>query len=156
LQEQLEICDRNEQKGTPIIMMHLNIIRKGRDKWGNMALELFNDKHLKGYFLNKSARYICENISTARTIGRIIDLNHVINLSGIDAIRTAEDGRPAHQKLLWSSGTIRTCYRDIERTMSSEIPMTEVKEMREGKLVEGVKFDIKKLFAYVVCHFGLD
>jgi hypothetical protein len=40
--------------------------------------------------------------------------------------------------------------------MSSEIPMTEVKEMREGKLFEGVKFDIKKQFAYLVHHFVLD
>jgi hypothetical protein len=34
--------------------------------------------------------------------------------------------------------------------------MTEVKEMREGKLVEGVKFDTKKLFAYLVRHLKLD
>jgi hypothetical protein len=92
----------------------------------------------------------------ARTIGRIIDLNHGINLSGIDALRTAEARRSTHQKILWSSGTIKACYRDIEKTMSCEIPMTELKEMREGKLVEGVKFDTKKPFAYLVRHFGLD
>jgi hypothetical protein len=40
--------------------------------------------------------------------------------------------------------------------MSSEIPMTEVKETREGKLIEGVKFDIQKLCTYLVHHFGLD
>jgi hypothetical protein len=28
--------------------------------------------------------------------------------------------------------------------------------MREGKLVEGVKFDTKKIFTYLVGHFGLD
>jgi hypothetical protein len=32
LQEQLEICDRNEQKGTPSLMGHLDKIRKGREK----------------------------------------------------------------------------------------------------------------------------
>jgi hypothetical protein len=122
-----ELQEQLEQNGTHSIMMHLNKIIKGRGKWGTMALELFNVKQLKGYFLKKSARYIRENINTARTIGRIIDLNHVINLRGIDALRTAEAGRSTHQKLLRSSGTIKACYRDIERTMSSEIPMTEVK-----------------------------
>jgi hypothetical protein len=156
LQEQLEICDRNEQNDTPNLVIHLNKIRKGRGKWGTMALELSNVKHLKGYFLKKSALYIRDNIYTARMIGRIIDLNHGINLSGTDALRTAEAGRSTHQKILWSSGTINACYRDIERAMSSEIPITEVKEMREGKLVEGVKFDTKKLFAYLVRYFGLD
>jgi hypothetical protein len=137
-------------------MVHLDIIRKGRGKWVTVALELFDVKHLKGYFLKKSARYIPENIYTARTIGRIIDLNHGINLGGIYALRNDEAGRSTHQKLLWSSGTIKACYRDIEITMASEIPMTEVKEIREGKLVEGVKFDTQKIFAYLVRHFGFD
>jgi hypothetical protein len=79
-------------------MMHLDKIRKGIGKWETMVLEIFNVKQIKGYFLKKSARYIREDIYTARTIGRIIDLNHGINLSAIDTLRTAENGRSTHQK----------------------------------------------------------
>jgi hypothetical protein len=122
-----ELQKQLEQNGTSSLMMHCIKIRKGRGKWGNMALKLFNVKQLKGYFLKKSSRYIRENIHTARTICRIIDFNHAINLSGIDALRTAEAACSTHQTLLWSSETIKACYREIEKNMSCEIPMTEVK-----------------------------
>jgi uncharacterized membrane protein (DUF106 family) len=50
-----ELQEQLEQNRTSSLMMHLNKIRKGRGKWGTMALELFNVKQLKGYFLKKSA-----------------------------------------------------------------------------------------------------
>jgi hypothetical protein len=71
-------------------------------------------------------------------------------------LRISEVGALNTQKLMWSSRSVEACYREIESTMSKEIPMMEIKQMMDGKLVEGVKFNTKKLVAYLVRHFGLE
>jgi hypothetical protein len=63
--------------------------------------------------------------------------------------------QPVATPVLWSSGSIKKCMRDVEKTMKEKIVWTIIHEIHDSKLVDGVNFDTEKLFTYLINAFHL-
>jgi hypothetical protein len=86
-------------------------------------------QELNAALIEHMKTHLRENVWTCESIARTMDLRHVINLSGIDALHGMDPLR--HRKngdthrntnyVLWHSGSIKSCIRDTEKEMKEKI-----------------------------------
>jgi hypothetical protein len=145
------------------IKQNLHKYKRVNGKWKKLAFSIFFVKQLRPALIGHVKTHLRENVWTCESLSRTMDLRHGINLSGVDALRGMDPIRnrkngPARSNtnlVLWSSGSIKNCMRDVEKTMKEKIGWTTIHEINDDKLVGGVKFDTEKLFTYLINAFHL-
>jgi hypothetical protein len=85
-----------------------------------------------------------------------VDINHGLNLGGIEVIRSMEGIKKGAMGLVWSSGTVKDVHRAVEREMQTKVPFKLSGEHHEDMWIDGVQLDVKKLLIYLIKHFGLE
>jgi hypothetical protein len=83
------------------------------------------------------------------------DLHHGFNLCGLDHVHLVERSYFRDERMLWSSSHVKKEHRAIEKEMTREINFEVINDKLNNKVVDGVRFDVKQLFRYLVSHFGL-
>jgi hypothetical protein len=127
----------------------------GRGKWRNIAMELINLAVLKDSLIDQSMSHIKNNVYTKMYWAYTVDMYHVIKLSGIDDLRKIEatiNGRG----LIWSSRSVNRVHHHIETEMQKQIKFEIIKDRDGETTVDGIKFKIRSLFAYLLKAFFLD
>jgi hypothetical protein len=98
----------------------------------------------------------CHTTYTAKSVVCAIDLHHGFNINGLDSLHLVEPAYIGDKRLLWSSSTTKRVFREIEWDMTEEISFTSICDQDpKGKIVDGIKFDTRQLFKYLIHHFGL-
>jgi hypothetical protein len=93
---------------------------------------------------------------TAKSMARVMDLPHSLNFSGLDAFLLVEPNYMGEKWLICSSSSVKRVFRKIESEMKEEVTFKVIRYRNEkGHTVDGIIFDIKQLFTYLVHHFGL-
>jgi predicted nucleic acid-binding Zn-ribbon protein len=138
------------------LFQKLNSWANGTGKWKRIAQELFRIQVLRPHIIEHSVTHIRDNTYTAKSMARVMDLHHGFNLSGLDAFRLVEPNYMGEKRLLWSSSSVKRVFRKIEIEMKDEISFKVIRDRNgKGQIVDGIRFDTKQLFTYLVHHFGL-
>jgi hypothetical protein len=138
------------------LMQKLNAMTSGDGKWKRLAYQLFNIQILKPHLIKLSVKNIREKTYTATSMARVMDLHHGFNLCGLDAFRLVEPAYLGHERLLWSSSSVKRVFRQIEKEMKQEIYFKIIRDRNaKGLVVDGIKFNVRQLFKYIIHHFGL-
>jgi hypothetical protein len=57
---------------------------------------------------------------------------------------------------MWSSSSVKRVFRIIEKEMMTEIKYTLIHDQNaKGQIMDGIKFDTRQLFIFLIRHFGL-
>jgi hypothetical protein len=145
------------------IKQYLHKYKKGNGKWKTLEFLIFFIKELIPALIGHVKTHLRENVWTCEPLSRTMDLRHGINLSGVDSLRGMDPlhyckngaARSNTNSVLWSSGSIKNCMRDVEKTMTEKIGWKAIHEIHDEKLVDGVKLDTDKLFTYLINAFHL-
>jgi hypothetical protein len=139
----------------PTLQSRFNGYNPGRGKWKKIGLELFNMKVLKDHLIEAAYTHIKENVYTKKSWAYTVDMFHGLNLSGIDNARNIELSCNGH-RLIWGSGSVKGIDRQIKKDMHEEINFELIKDQDGESVIDGIKFDMRALFAYLVKAFGLE
>jgi chromosome segregation ATPase len=138
------------------LFQKLNSWAYGAGKWKRIAKELFRIQVLRPHIFEHSVTHIRDNTYTDKSMARLMDLHHGFNLGGLDAFRLVGPNYMGEKRLLWSSSSVKRVFREIETEMKDEISFKVIRDRNgKGHIVGGNRFDTKKLFTYLVHHFGL-
>jgi hypothetical protein len=85
-----------------------------------------------------------------------VDINHGLNLVGIEVIHEMEGNKNGCMGIVWSSGTIKDVHRAVERKMMSNVSFKLIGEAHQDVWVDGVELDVKKFLIYIITHYGLE
>jgi hypothetical protein len=117
---------------------------------------LFRIQVLRPNIIEHSVTHIRDNTYTAKSVAKVMDFHHGFNLSGLDAFRLVEPNYMGEKRLIWSSSSVKCVLRKIEMEMKDEISFKVIRDRNvKGQIVDGIRFDTKQLFTYLVHHFGL-
>jgi hypothetical protein len=97
-----------------------------------------------------------ETMLTRKKWAHAVDMNHGLNLGGIEVIREMEGNKKGCMGLIWSSGTIKNVHRAVEREMMSKVQFKLIGEAHQDVWVDGVELDVKELLIYIIAHYGLE
>jgi hypothetical protein len=110
--------------------------------------------HLHNFLIDEAVDHIRDNVHTASNMAYVTDMHHGLNLTGIDNIRKIHYGKKRTKKRFWSSAEVKRVQRKAERDMQELISFTVIKERHQDALVDGVRFDMRALFGYLIESFG--
>jgi hypothetical protein len=147
---QCQLVDRK-----PNLQSRFDGYAPGRGKWKKIGLELFSMKVLKDHLIDAACTHIKENVYTKTSWAYTVDRFHGLNLSGIDNARNIELSRNG-RRLIWGSGSVKGIHRQIEKDMHEEINFEVIKDQDGESVIDGIKFDMRALFTYLVKAFGLE
>jgi hypothetical protein len=117
---------------------------------------LFRIQVLRPHIIEHSVTHIRDNTYIAKSMARVMDMHHGFKLSGLDAFRLVEPNYMGEKRLLWSASSVKRVFRKIEIEMKDEISLKVIiYRNAKGRIVDGIRFDTKQLFTYLVHHFGL-
>jgi hypothetical protein len=134
----------------------LNPWANGIGKWKKIAKYLFGIQVLRPHIIEHSVTHICDNTYTAKSMARVMDLHHGFNLNGLGTFRLVEPNYMGEKRLIWSSSSVKRVFRKKEIEMKDEISLKVIRDSNgKGQIVDGIRFDTKQLFTYLVHHFGL-
>jgi hypothetical protein len=97
-----------------------------------------------------------ETLITQQNWSHVVDMNHRLNLGGIEVIRSMDGMKKGAMGLVWSSSTVKDVHRAVERQMKKKISFRVIGERHDDMLIEDVELDVKELLIYLVKHCGLD
>jgi hypothetical protein len=61
-----------------------------------------------------------------------------------------------HERLLLSSSSVNCVFCQIEKEIKQEINFKIIRDRNaKGQIVDGIKFNVRQLFKYIIHHFGL-
>jgi hypothetical protein len=84
------------------------------------------------------------------------DMNHGLNLGGIEVIRNTEGTKKGAMGLAWSSGTVKYVHRAVEREMQTKVAFKLLGERHDDMWIDGVQLNVKELLIYLIKNFGLE
>jgi chromosome segregation ATPase len=96
------------------LMQKLNAMTSGDGKWKRLAHQLFNIQILP-HLIKLSVENIREKTYTVTSMVRVMDLHQGFNLCRLDAFRLVEPAYLGHERLLWSSSSVKRVFRQIEK-----------------------------------------
>jgi hypothetical protein len=85
----------------------------------------------------------------------VADMHHGLNLTGIDNIPMIQYGKKHTKKRFWSSAEVKRVQRKAERDMQDVVSFAVIKERHQYALVDGVRFNTRACFEYLIESFGL-
>jgi hypothetical protein len=145
----------DKQKENSSLYKRLDNYVGGRVKWKRIAWEIFSFSCIRNHLIDETVTHICDNVYTPTSLAYITDMHHGLNLTGIDNMRKIEFAKKHASKLVWSSSQVNRVQRQAEIHMQEVISFTVVKETHQETYVDGVRFDIRALFEYLITSFGL-
>jgi hypothetical protein len=138
------------------LMQKLNEMTSGDGKWKRLAQQLFHIQILKPHLIKLSVKLIREKIYTATSMARVMDLHHGFNLCGLDAFHLVEPAYLGHERLLRSSSSVKRVFRQIKKEMKQDIYFKIIRDRNaKGLIVDGIKFNVRHLFKYIIHQFGI-
>jgi hypothetical protein len=135
--------------------IHINSFIRGRGKWFVHAKDLLNVKQLMHLLVGIVVVLLCGTIFTKKKWAQAVDMNHGLNLGGIEVVRAMEGRGKNGQGLVWSSIRIKEVHRAVEEVMMKEMDFTIINVRHNDTWIDGVEIDAKKLLIYLVSHYGL-
>jgi hypothetical protein len=66
---------------------------------------------------------MCENTNTAKAMMHVMDLHHVFNMCGMDAIHLVKANYMGKKKLIWFSSSVKHAFHQIKSDMHEEIQL---------------------------------
>jgi hypothetical protein len=103
--------------------------------------------------------YVRNKLYNANAIARVMDLNHRLNLTGLEAFHKIDNLPKWARGFIMSSSAVKTVFRKVERVMQSEITMKQtqvtVDEDGDAQIIDGVELDIEALFVYLIKRWDL-
>jgi hypothetical protein len=103
-------------------------------------------KVLKYHLIDAPCIHIKENVCTKTSWAYTVDKFRGLNLSGINNAR----------RLIWGSGSVKGIHLQIQRDMHEEIHFEVIRDQDGESVIDGTKFDMRALFAYLAKAFGLE
>jgi hypothetical protein len=97
------------------LMQKLNAMTSGEGQLKRLAQKLFHIQILKPHLIKLSVKHICKKTYSATSMARVMDLHHGFNLYRLDSFRLLEPAYLGHERLLWSSSSVRRVFCQIEK-----------------------------------------
>jgi hypothetical protein len=110
---------------------------------------------IRNHLIDETVTHIRDNVYTPTSRAYITDMHHGLNLTVIDNMRKIEYAKKHAIKLLWSPLQVKRLQRQAEIDMQGVISFTVIKETHQETNVDGVRFDMRALFEYLLTSFGL-
>jgi hypothetical protein len=136
--------------------MHVNAFVRGQGKWVQHAKDLLNMHPLWHILSGLVVVLLRETLFTKKKWARAVDMNHGLNLGGIEVIREMEGNTKGCKGLVWSSGTVKGVHRTVERKMKTIVSFKLIGERLQDVWVDGVDLDVKQLLIYLIKHYRLE
>jgi hypothetical protein len=106
--------------------------------------------------IDETVTHIRNYVYTPTSLVYITDMHHGLNLTGIDNMRKIEYSNKQASKLLWLSSQVKRIQWHAEIDMQEVIIYpTAIKEIHQETDMDGVSFDMRALFEYLLTSFGL-
>jgi hypothetical protein len=145
-----------EREEDRTLLQNLYSWTSGEGKWKKLPCQLFSIQILGPHFIKLSFTRIRENTYTAKSIARVMGMHHGFKLCGLDAVSLVEPACIGDQRLMWSSSSVKRVFRMIEKEMTATINFTLIHDRNaKGQIIDGIKFDTRQLFIFLIRHFGL-
>jgi hypothetical protein len=93
--------------------IHINSFIRGRVKWFVHANDLLNIKPLSHLLVTLVVVFLRETIFTKKKWAQAVDMNHGLNLCGIEVVRAMEGLGKNGEGLVWSSRIIKEVHRVV-------------------------------------------
>jgi hypothetical protein len=100
--------------------------------------------------------FMRDTMFTKKKWDQAVDMNHGLNLRGIEVIREIEGNKKGYMGLVWSSGTIKDVNRAVERELMSKVSFKLISEAHQDVWVDVVELNVKELLLYIIKHYGLE
>jgi hypothetical protein len=152
--DNIPVYDNNKPKKSLYRTLHKFYTGKG--KWKKVTGLLFGIEALHNLLIDETVGHLRDNVYTKKGWAYTVDMRSGVNINSIDSCRNIEFGPKNSHKLIWSSGWVKSVHRQIEKDMSQELSFSVIKERHHDLMVDGVSFDIRALFAYLITSFGLE
>jgi hypothetical protein len=94
------------------------------------------------------------DVSSSDAPPQSVDMNHGLNLGGIDVIRNVKGTKKGSMGLVWSSGTVKAVHRAVERKMKTKVAFKLIGERHNYMWIYGVQLNVKELLIYLIKDFG--
>jgi hypothetical protein len=94
---------------------YINIFTPGRGKWIQHAKDLLHISPLRHLVIGLMILFMREIMFTRKKWVQAVDMNHGLNLVGIEVIREIEGNKKGCMGLVWSSSMIKDIHRAVER-----------------------------------------
>jgi hypothetical protein len=103
--------------------------------------------------------YVRNKLCDAKAIARVVDLNHGLNITGLEALRKIENLPKWARGFIMSSSAVKTVFRKVETVMKSEMTTKQtqvaIDEGRDAQIIDGVELDIEALCVYLINRWDL-
>jgi hypothetical protein len=110
---------------------------------------------LHNLLIDEDVDHIRAYVYRASNMAYVTYMHNGLNLMGIDNIRKIQYGKKHTQKLFWSSSEVKRVQRKAEQDMQEVVSFTVNKERNEDALVDGVFFNMRAIFEYLIEPFSL-
>jgi hypothetical protein len=120
------------------------------------AKDLLNMRPLRHILIGLVVVPLRDTLFTKQKWAQAIDMNHGLNLGGIELICEMEGNKKGCKCLVWSSGTVKDVHRAVERKMKTFVSFKLIGERHQDVCVENVELDLKQCFIYLIKHYGLE
>jgi hypothetical protein len=107
---------------TKKVFHHVNSFCKLRGKWVQHAKDILNMAPLYHLLIGIVSILLRETLFTKHNWEQAGDMNHGLNLGGIEVIRSAERTKKGAMCLFWPLGTVKDNQCAIEREMKTKVP----------------------------------
>jgi hypothetical protein len=124
------------------LFQHLNSFCKGRGKWVQHAKDILNMAPLRCLLIGFVMVLLRETLFTKKKWAQAVDMNHGLDLGGIEVIQSREGTKKGAMGLVWSSSTVKDFHRAAEREMQTKVLFKLIKERREDMWIDGVQLDV--------------
>jgi hypothetical protein len=138
---------------------HVSYWLPGCGKWKEIAKVIWRLTHLKKNLIRLSMIYVRNKLYNAKAIARVMDLNHGLNLTGLEAFHKIDNLPKWAHGFIMSSSAVKTVFRKVKRVMTSEITTKQtqvtIDEDGDAHIINGVELNIEALFVYLIKHWDL-
>jgi hypothetical protein len=135
---------------------YINILIRVHGKWIQHAKDLLHMSPLRHLLIGLVIVFLRETMFTRNKWAQAVDMDHRLNLGGIEVILEMEGNKKGCMGLVWSSGTIKDVHRAVEREMMSKVSFKLIGEAHQEVWVDGVELDVKELLISIITHYGLE
>jgi hypothetical protein len=129
---------------------------KEEGKWAQHVKDILKMTPLRYLLISFVIVFLRETLFTKKKSAQAVDMNHGLNLGGMEVIRNMEGTKKGSMGLVWSSCTVKDVHREVEQEMKAKVAFKLISERHGNMWIDGVQLNVKELLIYLIKHFGLE